>query len=120
MGFLSMQVATEPTVGRDRKFAYEQEVSLIAPGNSDWILIPEDITSVAVTLFVTDCEATVEATTDSIRAVIADTAEGLEWDLGRVRGSVQNRACPVTAVRMVITDDLSNDPISARLSVRTQ
>jgi len=115
-----MQVVTEPSVGRDRKFAYEQEVSLAAVGNSDWILIPEDVNSVAVSLFVSDCEATVEATTDSIRAVLADTAEGLEWDLGRVRGSAQNMAYPVTAVRMVLTDALGNDPISARLSVRTQ
>ncbi len=120
MGFLSMQVVTEPSVGRDRKFAYEQEVSLASVGNSDWILMPEDVSSVAVTLFVSDCEATVEATTDAIADVLDDTAEGLEWDLGRVRGSVQNRACPVTAVRMIITDDLDNDPFSARLSVRTQ
>ncbi len=104
MGSISMQVVTEPSVGRDRKFAYEQEVSLIANGNSDWILIPEDVSSVAVTLLVSGGgKGKVQATTHSISDVIADVAIGIDWDFGEVDVNTQDVGFPPTAIRLVQT-----------------
>ena len=104
MGFLSMQVVTEPSVGRDRKFAYEQEVSLIGVGNSDWILIPEDVNSIAVSLLVSGGgKGKVQATTNSIADVIADNATGIDWDFGEVSVNTQDVGFPPTAIRLVQT-----------------
>ena len=104
MGSKDMQVVTIPAVGRDRQFAYEQEVSLSAISNSDWIVIPEDVNSVAVTLIVAGGgKGKVQATTDSIADVVADNATGIDWDFGEVDANTQDVAMPPTAIRLVQT-----------------
>ena len=104
MSSVSMQVVTAPAVGRDRKFAYEQEISLDGVGDSDWILIPEDVNSVAVTLIVAGGgKGKVQATTNNIADVIADNATGVDWDFGEVDTNTQDVGFPPTAIRLVQT-----------------
>lgn len=97
-----MQVVTVRNTGRDRKFAYEYSVSLSAPGVSAWVLIPEDVNYVDVSIM-TEIEAYAESTNELLRNVQEDSGSivGEKWSRGTVYGNSTDRSTPVTAVRLV-------------------
>lgn len=97
----NMQVVTIPQVGRDRRFAYEYEVSLTNVGNSEWILIPEDVNGVAVALSISSGSAKVQYTLSDVQTVIGGVPVVLDWPLGTVFADSQDACRPVTALRLV-------------------
>ena len=110
-----MQVVSLRPNGRDKKFAYEFVSELDAIGNGDWVLIPEDVNLIAVTLEITDgSRAKTEATTDSIENIKADVAVGLDWDIGSTYVSQQDICRGASAIRLV---QISTG--SSKMSVRT-
>lgn len=104
--WIEMQVVTVCPTGRDRKFAYEIQLSLHDIGFSKWILIPEDVSliSVGVDVDFGTTEVYAEATLESLAKVKAGTAENtIKWSKGNVRHCAHDVCKPVTAIRLVQT-----------------
>ena len=85
---------------QDQKSWYYQE-TLTSPGNGKWILKPNGTDGIGVTLVISSGVGKVQATTDSIDNIIADTATAVDWDLGTVSGTNQDSCVQLTAVRQV-------------------
>jgi hypothetical protein len=115
MAWLMMDVAPIQE-GNPQSFAWEKEVDLAAGGNSDSILIPDDVKSFSVTVsFAGGGTGKVQTTTDKVATVKAGTATWVDWDLGVVAATTQDNAQPVTAVRAVQVN-----PGTMKLTARAQ
>lgn len=116
--WIEMQVVTVTPTGRDRKFAYEIQVDTTGIDTSKWILIPEDISSIAVTIsFSSGGRGKVQATTDILSVVKANTnVVTKDWALGVVSRTTQDSVVPVTAIRLKQTSETG----SSKLTVRAQ
>ena len=127
---IEMQVVNtrpgKPRDGGTRLEAFEADVELSYEGEiSDYVLIPSDIRSVTVTLYVTGgVSGYVEATTDRIEKVIDGTAEYIMWPQGIVDETTQDSCYPPTAIRAVwYNAGLKLPPVPAggvSMSVRAQ
>jgi len=113
-----MQVVTVQPNSPDRVFAYEIEQSLSENGNGSWILIPEDVITIAVSISFTDGgRGKVETTTDIVSNVKNDIGVvPVDWALGVVNDTIQDSVIPVTAIRLVQTSLTG----SSKLTVRAQ
>ena len=110
-----MQVVSLRPNGRDKKFAYEFVSELDAIGNGDWVLIPEDVNLIAVTLEVFDnVRAKIQATTDTIANIQTDVAIGIDWDIGETFVDQQDLCEGASAVRLI-----QNTTGNCKMSVRT-
>lgn len=108
MSIQEMSVVTVKNQGRDHKNAYEASIDLAAAGNSPWLLIPSDVSSLVVTVQLTGAaNAEIETTSDLYANVLADTGSvvGISWDLGVVTTDSQDSTHrPPTAIRLVQTN----------------
>ena len=95
-------------------FEYKQE--LIAAGNGDWIIIPDEIQNISVTAQASGgATARVETVTDPISDVANNIVTPVIWDAGEVTLAVSDTAFPCTAIRLVQTN-----AGSSKLTVRAQ
>ena len=101
MGYVKMTEQRASVNDEKSEKAWFHEEELSSPGNGAWILKPNGTSGMGVTLSISSGSGKVQATTDSIDKVINDTAEGVDWDLGTVSGTVQDTAIQLTAVRQV-------------------
>lgn len=116
VNWIEMQVVTVNPTGRDRKFAYDIQLPLTVIGNSKWILIPEDVSVVAVQVELEiSATAKVQHTLDSLADVKAGVAKGHDWDLGVVTSDSDDSCDPVTAIRLVLVSGSG-----ATIKVRSQ
>ena len=115
-----MQVAGVVPTGRDRKFAYEIQLDVESPDSSKWILIPEDVSEIAVALDLTGgARAKVQTTLSPIKVVkgeIPGTPVTQDWPNGVVSENCADVCVPVTAIRLV-NEVLSG---SVKIEVRAQ
>jgi len=100
MGYVEMNVARVKD-GGVKRFAFEYEQILSGAGNGDWILIPDDIFDISVTVAPTTCTAKVQLTTDKISEVKTGTPTAIDWDAGLVGSNSEDVFYPVTAIRLV-------------------
>jgi hypothetical protein len=101
MGYKEMNVCGENT-GDPRKVAWESEINLAAPGNSDWILIPDEVQGLSVTLsFAGGGTGKVQTTTDILNTVKSGSPIVVDWPAGEVGVTTQDFCVPVTAIRLV-------------------
>ena len=84
-------------------FAWEFQENLIASGNGAWIIIPDEVAGVAVTVsFASGGTGKVQTTTDKVAFVKAGSSVVVkDWDLGTVSGTTQDYCKPCTAIRAV-------------------
>lgn len=101
MAYKEMNVAPTSEGGEKGK-AFEYSLNLAAPGNSDSILIPDDISSISV-LAISDgaASAKVQTTVDDVSIVKAGTETWIDWDFGAVLANQADVFYPVTAIRLV-------------------
>lgn len=95
----NLQVAkTEYSRGEPR--AFEIEINLDAPGFSEWIIIPEQVVTIAVTVsFTSGGTGKVQATTDKVYEIKTGTPEGVDWPFGIVDDTFQAACIPPSAIR---------------------
>lgn len=73
-----------------------------AVGTSVWVLVPAGVKSVNFDLVISSGAGYVEVTSD-FEGAKADTATGIQWDLGAVNSTSQRRAEGIAAFRLVVT-----------------
>jgi len=117
---IEMQVVNTK-VGRPRDGgtllnAFEAEASLVGISISDYVLIPSEVNSISVTVsFTGGATGYVEATTDIIDKVVAETATWLIWNQGEVSVTTQDSAYPPSAIRAI-----QSGAGTMKMSVRAQ
>ena len=115
MATVEMTIVTLSGRNVEDEYGYEYEDTLAGGGNGDWILIPVDVRSVAVTCSAVGTTAKVQTTTDLVASVEADTAVGVDWDDGAISSATSGSCVPPTAIRLVQTG-----AGSSKLTVRAQ
>ena len=82
--------------------AYEySDTPIAAPGNGDAVLIPASVRQISVTLKVTAGSGKVQTSTSTVEAVVAGTADWVDWDHGVAIATLTDVCSPVTAIRQV-------------------
>ena len=115
MGYKVMKPA-QVQDGGEKGRAFEETSELAAAGNGDWILVPDDIRQLVITVVPTTATAKVQTTTDPIAVVKSGTGiTAVDWDAGAVSSTTQDVAYPVTALRLV-----QIGAGTAKMSVRAQ
>jgi hypothetical protein len=104
MGYKQMQV-TPALDGGEKGFGFEMTVSLAAAGDTDSILIPDDVQNVSVTAQASGgATATIYTTTDLISTIkAAGTITWVAWATGAVTTATGGVFYPVTAIKMTQT-----------------
>ena len=82
--------------------AWEHEISLIAPGNSAWVLIPDQINRIDVTLsFTGGSSGKMQTTTEKIDTIKNGLPIAIDWPFGSIDVSRSESCKPVSAIRAV-------------------
>lgn len=105
--------------GYDNVNAYEEELNLSSESNSHWVMVPEDVSSISVTIsFTGGGRGKVQTSTDLFRKVQSGSLEivPVDWSLGVVEDTIQDQVVPVTALRLVQTSSGG----ACKLSIRMQ
>jgi hypothetical protein len=91
--------------GYQRQVAFQKKITLDIKGVTPWVLIPDQVVSVQVTVeFTGGASGNVEATTELIEEIKNENVmDGVQWDLGEVSTRSQDTASPPTAIRGVMT-----------------
>ena len=102
MNYLDMHVANVKD-GGVKAVAFEREVTLSSAGNSVWILVPDDVQQISVTVIPTSgASAKVQTTIDPIAVVKSGAGiTPVDWDAGLITETTQDVASPITAFRLV-------------------
>lgn len=88
------------SIGQDRSF--EKEIELSAPGNSNWINIPEKIFGISVTIsFTGGASGKIQTSTDLIYTIQTGTPVPVDWPFGVVSETISKRCRPVSGMRAV-------------------
>jgi hypothetical protein len=115
MGYQNLDVA-KINLGDEKKFAWEKQIDLIAPGNSDWLLVPDEVAGLTATLsFTAGGSGKIQTTTDKVDTVKTGSPVAVDWPLGEVSSSTQDFCVPVTAIRAV-----QINAGTLKMTVRTQ
>jgi len=115
MAYLKMNIVPLNTQDAIKR-AFELTEELSAPGNGDWILVPDEVQNISVTAQgAGGATARVETTTSSYADVLDDVAVAVIWANGEVTDATSDSAFPCTAIRLVQTG-----AGTAKLSVRAQ
>jgi len=102
VGFKDLEVV-QVRSGGIKTFAFEFVETLSSSGNGDWLLIPDDMTGISVTVQAGGgATAKVQTTIDPLAVVKSGTGiTAVDWDYGEVSSPTQDYALPVTAIRLV-------------------
>jgi hypothetical protein len=103
MGYKFMQPVSINTQNQTQR-AFEHKEELSAASSSDWIIVPDDIRGVSVSVSASGgATARAETTTSLYKDVISDTAQPETWPSGEVTTITSQNAHPCTAIRLVQT-----------------
>lgn len=81
--------------------AWEGEIDLSAPGFSDWLLIPDKIQNVSVTItFTLGATGKVQTTTDIVSTIKTGTPLAIDWPFGVVGVDTQKACYPPSGIRI--------------------
>lgn len=110
-----MNVAqTGYSLGEQR--GWEFELTLNSPGMSDWIIIPEKINNISVTLdFSGGSSGYVQTTTNRVDTVLNGSPVAIDWPFGIINVKQSEKCKPATAIRAV---QVNSGQLS--MSVRSQ
>ena len=88
------------SIGQDR--SWEAEINLSAPGNSEWVIIPEKIQKISVTVsFTSGATGKIQTTTAKVNTILNGSPVVIDWPYGVVSTN-QSRVCmPVSGMRAV-------------------
>ncbi len=97
----NMDVAPVNT-GYQRNVVFQKKITIENPGESKWILIPDQINCVDVTLsFSGGASGKMQTTTDEIIDIKNDNAVPVDWPFGTVEETFQAGCLPVSGIRAV-------------------
>ena len=102
-GFFVMEkmVATQTDYSIGQERSYEAEINLNAAGNSDWIIIPERIKFISVTVSFTGATGKIQTTTDKVNTIINGSPVAIDWPFGTISTN-QTKVCrPCSGIRAV-------------------
>ena len=104
--------------GLDNANSYEIELASLSEGNSKWVLIPDDVSFIVVTVsFADGGRGKIQTTTDITKRVKSNNdVIAVDWDLGVVDNTIQDAVKSVTAFRLVQTSATG----SCRCSMRAR
>jgi len=96
-----MNVAqTNYSLGQPR--AWEIEINLNAPGNSDWIIIPEKVQNISATVSFQDGgTGKIQTSTDTVYEIENDNFIAVDWPWSEISTTLQKTCKPPTAIRAV-------------------
>ncbi len=97
---IALMVKVESPYSEGRGVWEYEETGVTGNGNS--MLTPSKQNSVSVTVEPSGGSAKVQATTNPLADVEADTATWVDWDEGEVTEATQGVCQPCTAVRVVV------------------
>ena len=119
MAYKELEVAPVKN-GGEKGFAFEYAVTLAAISNGDWLIIPDDIKSIAVTLSFTDsAEGKVQTTTDKVETVKLGSPVAVDWTSGVVSATTSDATSPVTALRLSQTS-IGGGSGTVKMTLRAQ
>lgn len=115
MGWENMEVAQINT-GYQRQVAFEKEINLTGVSVSNWIIIPDQIQKIDVTIsFSGGATGKIQTSTDKVNVVKTGSPVLIDWPFGTVSENIARACKPVTAMRGV--QETSGD---MKLTMRTQ
>ena len=96
---VDLQVAkTDYSRGEPR--AFEINITFDSPGFSEWIIIPEQIATIAVTVsFQSGGTGRIQSTTDKVYDIKTGTPTEVDWPFGVVEDTFQAVCDPPSAIR---------------------
>lgn len=91
---------TDYSIGQDR--SWEAELNLDAPGNSEWVIIPEKISGISVTVsFTAGATGKMQTTTAKVDTILTGSPVAIDWPFGTVATN-QSKVCrPCSGMRAV-------------------
>lgn len=103
MSYIEMTEAEIKNTGSKENQAQEATLSLSSASNSDWILIPDSVQNICVTVIPGGgASAKVQTTTDPIATVKNGSGiTAIDWDAGLVSANTTDIFLPITAIRLV-------------------
>ena len=102
------------SIGQDR--SWEKTIRLFAPGTSSWLIIPEKIGGITVTISFTDgASGKVQTASDQNLTINAGEEIAVNWPFGVVNNLTAKRLNPVSAVRIV-----QINPGTMKMTLRAQ
>lgn len=88
------------SIGQDRSF--EIEINLTSAGNSEWIIIPEKIRFISVTVsFTGGATGKIQTTTDKVDTIRNGSPIAIDWRFGEVTNNRTEVCKPVSGLRAV-------------------
>jgi len=88
--------------GDEREPAFEFEINLTTPSESDWLLIPDKIDNISVTVsFTSGATGKIQATTDKVYNVKQGIPVAEDWPLGVIGFTTQETCYPCTAIKAI-------------------
>lgn len=102
MATINLQVAkTEYSRGEPRK--WEREIVLDTPGESEWIIIPEQVDIISITVsFTGGATGKIQTTTERVYIVKTGSPLAEDWSYGVVSVSFTKTCKPCSAIRAVM------------------
>ena len=99
----NLQVAkTEYSRGEPR--AFEIEINLDAPGFSEWVIIPEQIDIISVTVsFTGGATGKMQTTTDLVYTIKTGSPTAEDWPYGEISVSVTKTCKPCSGMRAAMS-----------------
>lgn len=99
MAWQDMDVAQVNT-GYQQEVSFQKEIELTAIGISDWIIIPDQIQLISVTVsFSGGAAGKMQTTTNLVHIVKTGNPVPIDWDFGVISEARSERCKPVTAMR---------------------
>ena len=91
---------TEYSIGQDRSWEYE--INMDTPGNSEWVIIPEKIRLISVTIsFQGGASGKMQTSTDKVDTIKTGSPVSIDWPFGEVNTN-QTKVCkPCSGIRAV-------------------
>ena len=91
---------TDYSIGQDR--SWESELNLSAPGNSEWVIIPEKIQKISVTVsFTGGATGKIQTTTAKVDTILNGSPVVIDWPFGTVSTNQSKVCMPVSGMRAV-------------------
>lgn len=88
------------SIGQARSWEYE--INLNSPGESEWIIIPEKINTIDVTIsFTGGATGKMQTSTDKVDIIENGSPVPIDWDFGIISDNRSEGCDPVAGIRAV-------------------
>ena len=97
---LMTKIANQINAEKD-EYSFEYSSTLVNAGEGPWVLVPNGVDSVAVTLAVSAGEGKIQISNDLDSVIRNSIPVSVDWPLGSVVSTVEDVCSPVSAIRQV-------------------